>query len=92
MGPPTQRSISPERDEEPPHDQEDFDSTDSPGRQPATRRRRYEERIYRRNVSTIDEVLGEASGYVTSFIADRMDQDGHSVPEEMRAATTNVKR
>ena len=91
MGPPTQRPISPEREEEPPGGQ-GFDSTDSPDGPPVTRRRRFTEQIYRRNVSTIDEVMGEATGYVTSFIVDRMDQDGQEVPDELRAATGSVKR
>ena len=93
MGPPTGRSSVSQRDEEPPND-EDYDTTDSPSprRSSVVRRRTYEQREYRRNVSTVDEVMDEATGYVTSFIADRMSQDGYSVPEEMRSIQKNVKK
>jgi len=91
MGPPLGRQGQSVNDEERPStdDSPDFDSTDSPSR-PATRRRRYEERVYRRNVSTVDEVMGEATGYVSAFFADRMDRDGYRVPEEMWEASRNA--
>ena len=93
MGPPLGRQGQSVNDEERPStdDSPDFDSTDSPSR-PATRRRRYEERVYRRNVSTVDEVMGEATGYVSAFFADRMDRDGYRVPEEMWEASRNANR
>ena len=95
MGPPRDRPIPPQRDEAPPvgddDDDDNYDSTDSPSR-PSVRRRTYEERIFRRNVSTIDEVMNEATGYVTAFIADNMDRDGYNVPDEMRSAARNVKK
>ena len=96
MGPPIQTPTPHQREEQPPaaeDEEQGVDATDSPHRQRAqVRRRTYEERLFRRNVSTVDEVMDEATGYVTSFIADRMEQDGYCVPDEMRASARNVKR
>lgn len=94
MGPPNrpnpgQRRETPSADD---NDDDDYDTTDSPSRGPSVRSRRYQERIYQRDVSTIDEVMDDARGYVTAFIADRMDRDGYNVPDEMRHATRNIKQ
>eukprot|EP00112_Aurelia_sp_Birch-Aquarium-sp1_P015635 Seg3488.1 transcript_id=Seg3488.1/GoldUCD/mRNA.D3Y31 product="Apoptosis regulator BAX" protein_id=Seg3488.1/GoldUCD/D3Y31 len=90
MGPPVDRSYQPPRDERPAQRSDDnaeredeFDETDSPGHPRSVRRRTYERSVFQRNVSTVDEVMDQATGYVTSFMADRLDEDGFNVPEDM---------
>ena len=98
------RSYQPPRDERPPNEgqaqgrnddnerEDEFDETDSPAHQRSVRRRTYERSVFQRNVSTVDEVMDQATGYVTSFMADRLDEDGFSVPEDMMHLRRRVNR
>ena len=95
MGPPVNRR--PDRDEAQPHEvdeesEDEIDETDSPVRPRSVRQRTYRERVFHRDVSTVDEVMQEATGYVSSFIADRLDEDGFQVPDYLRESSQNVKR
>ena len=93
------RSYQPPRDEGPPQRRDDdieredeFDETDSPAHPRSVRRRTYERSVFQRNVSTVDEVMEQATGYVTSFMADRLDEDGFNVPEDMMHLRRRVNR
>ncbi|XP_065070559.1 apoptosis regulator BAX-like [Rhopilema esculentum] len=95
MGPPVNRG--PDRDEAQSRDvdeenEDGNDETDSPVRPRSVRQRTYRERVFHRDVSTVDEVMQEATGYVSSFIADRLDEDGFQVPDYLRDSSQNVKR